>query len=143
MSPSSPLEVVAAIIEKEGKFLITQRLKQSHLGHCWEFPGGKQESGETLEECIIRECQEEIGVEIKPLQKVKEIWHTYKEVSVHLHFFLCELVSGTPQALECADLKWVFSHELKNFEFPEADQKILEKLSKNQEDLWHLSKKEM
>ena len=129
-SPSlKPIEVVAAIIQKDDKFLITKRLEKSHLGHCWEFPGGKIEPNETVEECIIRECKEEIDVEIKPIRKIKELTHSYDEVTVHLHFLLCELISGIPKPLECADLKWVNARELSDYEFPEADKNVLFYLS--------------
>jgi mutator protein MutT len=129
--PSKEIEVVAAIIEKGGKFLITKRLEKSHLGHCWEFPGGKLEPGESLEECAIRECQEEIGVQVKPIKKIRELRHTYPEIRVHLHFILCEFVSGDPKPLECSDLRWVSQSELEQFEFPAADIGVIEEL-KNQ-----------
>jgi 8-oxo-dGTP diphosphatase len=122
-------EVAAAVISSQGKFLITRRLKTSHLGHCWEFPGGKIEPGESVEACLIRECQEEIGVLVKPLKKLQELKHTYPEMKVHLHFWLCEIVSGLPQPLECADCRWVKPEELKQFEFPEADRKLIEVLA--------------
>jgi len=129
MASSSPIEVVAAIIQKDGKFLITKRLERSHLGHCWEFPGGKLHPGESLEECAIRECREEIDVEIKPLRKIREVWHNYPEKSVHLHFFICDLVSGSPRSVECADFRWALPEELSRFEFPEADREIVEELT--------------
>jgi len=129
MESPSPIEVVAAIIQKQGKFLITKRLERSHLGHCWEFPGGKLHPGESLEDCAVRECREEIDVTIKPLRKVREICHNYPEQSVRLHFFLCEIVAGTPRPLECSDLRWVLPDELRDYEFPEADRTIIEELS--------------
>lgn len=129
--PSKPIEVVAAIIQKNDKFLITKRLKKSHLGHCWEFPGGKMEPNETVEECIIRECKEEINVEVKPIRKIKELTHSYPEITVHLHFMLCELISGVPKAIECADLKWASPIELSEYEFPEADKEIVHTLVKS------------
>lgn len=128
--PLKVIEVVAAIIQKDNKFLITKRLKKSHLGHCWEFPGGKIEPNETIEECIIRECKEEIDVEIKPIRKIKELIHSYSEITVHLHFMICELISGNPKPIECADLKWVTPQQLSQYEFPEADTLIIQKLMK-------------
>ena len=89
MASSPAIEVVAAIIQKDGKFLITKRLERSHLGHCWEFPGGKRHLGESLEECAVRECREEIDVHIKPLRKIKEVWHNYPEkVFTFIFFFV-------------------------------------------------------
>lgn len=122
------LKVAAAIIQKNGKFLISRRHKHSHLGHLWEFPGGKLETGESPEECIIRECREEIDVVVKPLSLFYETQHRYPELTVHLYFFLCEIVSGNPKAVDCADWAWVSPEELKNYEFPAADVKIIEKL---------------
>ncbi len=123
------IRVSAAIIQQNGKYLITRRHKHSHLGHLWEFPGGKLESGESPEDCIIRECREEIDLEIKPLRLFHEVKHSYSEVSVHLHFFICEIISGTPKALDCAGIAWASAEELKNYEFPAADIKLIEKLT--------------
>ncbi len=126
--PHSALIVAAAIIYQDGKILITKRLKKSHLGHCWEFPGGKLHNNETLEACVIRECLEEIGVEINPLRKIKKVIHQYSEVSVELHFFICEILKGSPRAIECEAFAWVSPSELENYEFPEADRQLIQEL---------------
>lgn len=125
----SAVRVAAAILQKNGKYLITRRHKHSHLGHLWEFPGGKLEAGETPELCIVRECREEIGLEVKPLRVYRELTHSYPEVTVHLYFILCDIVSGEPQALDCAGLAWATPEELKNYEFPEADLELIQTLS--------------
>src|SRR5262245_36376437 len=91
------VQVVACVIARGGEFLITKRLQTSHLGHCWEFPGGKLERGESLADCAIRECREEIDVTVRPLRLLQEITHAYPEKSVHLYFVLCELSAGTPK----------------------------------------------
>jgi len=117
------------VIEKNGSFLITQRLKKSHLGHLWEFPGGKLEAGETPEECLVRECREELGIVVKPLRKIQELTHSYSDLTVRLHFWLCEHLSGTPRAIECADLCWTKPEDLIRYEFPEADREILKRLA--------------
>lgn len=122
------IKVAAAIIQQDGKYLITRRHKHSHLGHLWEFPGGKLEAEESPEACIVRECREEIGVEIKPLQLFKEIKHQYPDRSIHLYFFLCEILSGSPQTLDCAGIAWASPQELKNYEFPEADLELIKNL---------------
>lgn len=126
----TPVRVAAAILQKDGKYLITRRHKHSHLGHLWEFPGGKLEAGESPEQCIIRECQEEIDLQVKPLQIFKEVTHAYPEVTVHLYFILCEIVSGTPRALDCAGIAWASPEELKNYEFPEADFELIVELAR-------------
>jgi 8-oxo-dGTP diphosphatase len=122
------VEVSAALIFRNGKLLITQRKAKSHLGGLWEFPGGKRESGETFEACLIREIGEELGVEISTGELFDEIAHDYPEKSVRLKFFVCKLLSGEPQPLDCAAVKWVGKDQLAGFEFPAADAQLLEKL---------------
>ena len=122
------IEVGAALIFRDGRLLIAQRHAKSHLGGLWEFPGGKREVGETFEQCLVREIREELGVEISVGELFEEIAHVYPEKSVHLKFFICTLLSGEPQPLDCAALKWVTKTELADFEFPAADAQLLEKL---------------
>ena len=122
------IEVSAALIFHAGKLLITQRHAKSHLGGLWEFPGGKREPGETFEQCLVREIREELGVEISVGELFEDIAHTYPEKTVRLKFFICHLLSGEPQPLDCAAVKWVKKNELANFEFPAADAQLLGKL---------------
>lgn len=127
------IPVAACILKQAGRYLITQRKKHSHLGHLWEFPGGKIEKGESVYECAIRECEEELGILVKPLKIIEEITHHYAnhyaEASVHLFFVSCKLMEGSPRALDCADFAWVRPEELKNYSFPEADKKLIDRLS--------------
>ena len=122
------IEVSAALIFRHGQLLITQRHAKSHLGGLWEFPGGKRESDETFEQCLIREIREELGVEISVGKLFEEIAHTYPEKSVHLKFFVCRLISGEPQPLDCAAVKWIEKPQLAAHEFPAADAQLLMKL---------------
>jgi mutator protein MutT len=122
------IEVSAALIFRDGKLLITRRHVKSHLGGLWEFPGGKLEAGETFEECLVREIHEELGVEISVGELFSEISHDYPEKSVRLKFFICKLISGEPQPLDCAAVKWIGKTELADFKFPAADAQLLEKL---------------
>jgi mutator protein MutT len=122
------VEVSAALIFEGGKLLITQRHASAHLGGLWEFPGGKREQHETFEQCLIREIREELGVEISVGELFEEIAHDYPEKSVHLEFFICTLLSGEPQPLDCAAVKWIVKSELAAHEFPAADAQLLEKL---------------
>jgi mutator protein MutT len=122
------IEVSAALIFRQGELLITQRQATSHLGGCWEFPGGKREAGETFEQCLVREIREELGVEIAVGELFEEISHAYPEKSVHLKFFLCKLLSGEPRPLDCAAVKWIHQDGLDAHEFPAADARLLEKL---------------
>lgn len=122
------IDVSAALIFRDWKLLITQRHADSHLGGCWEFPGGKREAGETFEQCLVREIREELGVEIAVGGLFEEISHDYPEKSVHLKFFLCKLISGEPQPLDCAAVKWIDKAGLDTHKFPPADARLLEKL---------------
>jgi mutator protein MutT len=122
------IEVSAALIFRDGQLLITQRHAKSHLGGLWEFPGGKLEAGETYEQSLVREIREELGVEIAVGELFEEVVHAYPEKSVRLKFFICRLVSGEPQPLDCAAVKWLKLTELAEFEFPAADLRLLEKL---------------
>ena len=122
------IEVSAALIFRDGQLLITQRHAKSHLGGLWEFPGGKREAGESFEQCLVREICEELGIEISVVKLFEEISHDYPEKSVHLKFFICKIISGEPQPLDCAAVKWVRQPQLADFEFPAADTQLLEKL---------------
>ena len=122
------IEVSAALIFRDGKILITQRHTSAHLGGLWEFPGGKCEPGETFEQCLVREIQEELGMEVEVGRLFEEISHTYAEKAVHLKFFICKFISGIPQPLDCAAFKWIEKAEMAEFEFPAADARLLEKL---------------
>jgi len=130
------IEVSAALIFRDGKLLITQRHAKSHLGGLWEFPGGKREAGETFEQCLVREIREELGVEISVGELFEEIFHAYPEKSVRLKFFICKLLSGEPQPLDCAAVKWIRQSQLANFEFPAADAQLIEKLQRLEFPLW-------
>jgi mutator protein MutT len=129
------IEVSAALVFRNGRLLITQRHADSHLGGCWEFPGGKREPGETFEQCLAREIREELGVEITVGELFDEVFHTYPEKSVHLKFFRCSLSAGEPQPLDCAAVKWIGPAGLEEHPFPAADARLIEKL-KAAADLW-------
>ena len=124
------IEAVAAVIEREGKFLITLRLKTSPMGHCWEFPGGKMEVGETIEQCAIRECQEEIAVTVEPIRRLQDVHYDYPHGKIFLHFVLCRLVSGEPKPIECREAKWILPKEFANYEFPPADIGVINEISR-------------
>ena len=122
------IEAVAAVIEQDGKFLITKRLESSPMRHCWEFPGGKIEKGETIEACAIRECREEIDVLIEPIRRLRDVWYDYPHGKVFLHFVLCKIVSGEPRPVECREARWIEPHQFTDFEFPPADTGVIEEL---------------
>lgn len=128
MTGAEPIQVAAALIVHEGRYLITQRRAGVHLGGWWEFPGGKRESGESLEGCLRRELREELGIEIAQPVPFQVIRHDYPEKAVELHFFRCSILSGLPRPLGCADLRWVAPEELSQFPLPPADRPLVEAL---------------
>ena len=119
------LEVTAAIICKDGKFLICQRPKGKNCELLWEFPGGKIEVGETAEDCIVREIQEELGVTLCVLRKFTDVIYEYPDKTVHLHFFLAEIASGELTCKEHNSLAWITADEIGNFQFCPADDTII------------------
>jgi len=129
------IEVSAGLVFRGGKLLITQRHKDSHLGGLWEFPGGKREGNETFEECLARELREELGIEVEVGVVLESLTHTYPEKTVLLKFFRCRWKQNEPQAIDCLDLKWVTAAELRDYEFPAADARLLEMLRSSQ-GLW-------
>ena len=123
------IEVSAALIFRNGKLLIAQRQANAHLGGLWEFPGGKREAGETFEQCLAREIQEELGVKISVGELFETITHSYPEKTVHLKFFICRLVEGEPRPIECSAILWVNKMELTHYPFPAADVQLLKRLN--------------
>lgn len=131
------VEVSAGLVFRAGKLLITQRHTAAHLGGLWEFPGGKREPGETFEQCLVRELQEELGIEVEVGELVKCLTHAYPEKTVLLKFFRCRWILHEPRAIDCLDLKWVTAPELRDYQFPAADATLLEMLQHSPQ-LWKL-----
>ena len=129
------IDVAAALIFRDGKLLITQRHPHADLGGLWEFPGGKREPNETFEECLTRELREELGIEVDLGEVVESLTHEYPEKCVHLRFFRCEWKQHEPQPLGCSACQWITLAQLKDYEFPPADARVLEKLQSNPK-LW-------
>ncbi|HXT13351.1 MAG TPA: 8-oxo-dGTP diphosphatase MutT [Candidatus Angelobacter sp.] len=129
------VEVSAGLVFRSGKLLITQRHQDAHLGGLWEFPGGKREPNETFEQCLVRELREELGIEVEVGELVESLTHAYPEKTVTLKFFRCRLKQGEPRAIDCLDLRWVSVGELRNYEFPAADARLLEML-RSSPGLW-------
>ncbi|NLA75638.1 MAG: 8-oxo-dGTP diphosphatase MutT [Deltaproteobacteria bacterium] len=128
MAVKKRIEVAAAIIRHNGKILITERPDGTHLEGLWEFPGGKKEKGESLDECIKREIREELGVQVNPLKLLVNVTHEYETKIVELYAFLCALAHGIPVPLEGQRMQWVDPEELSLFRFPPPDQQIIEVL---------------
>lgn len=122
------VEVVAALIWDEDKFLICQRPANKARALLWEFVGGKVEEGETKEQALIRECREELAITVEPHEVFMEVTHEYTDITVHLTLFNCTISKGQPQLLEHNDMKWITSAEITNYEFCPADVEILKKI---------------
>ena len=129
------IDVAAALVFRQCKLLITQRPAGSHLAGLWEFPGGKLESNESFEQCLIRELQEELGIEVSVGQLLESVVHSYTEKTVQLKFFQCRWVNREPRPLGCQDFRWITSGELGHYQFPAADATLLKRLQKDQA-LW-------
>ena len=120
------VEVVAAVIWQDDKFLVCQRpahKKQNPLQ--WEFPGGKIEPGETKEEALIREIKEELNTVIKVKSPIGEAEHIYPEFTVHLTFFNCDIIEGVPEKLEHNDFAWISKDETDNYDFCPSDSEFI------------------
>ena len=123
-------EVVAALIWQGDTFMICQRPAHKARGLLWEFVGGKVEPGETKEQALIRECQEELAVTLSVGDVLMDVVHEYPDITVHLTLFNATIAEGIPQKLEHNDIKWIKVSEIDNYSFCPADKEILEKLTK-------------
>lgn len=128
MVDRQPIQVSAALIHREGRYLIARRKAEAHLGGFWEFPGGKREPGESLQDCLRRELREELGIKITSPESFKVIRHAYPEKTVELHFFLCSIASGEATPLGCDEVRWATPQEMGALQFPPADQPLIEAL---------------
>jgi 8-oxo-dGTP diphosphatase len=124
------LVVAAAVVERDGMFLVTRRLKGTHLEGCWEFPGGKCEPGESHAACLEREMREELDTGVRVGEEIFTIAHEYPERIVELHFFRCEL-AAEPRPLIGQEMRWIAREELRTLDFPPADREVIESLIAN------------
>ena len=121
-------EVVAALIWRDDKFMICQRPAHKARGLLWEFVGGKVEPGETKEQALIRECNEELNVLLSVGDMFMDVVHEYHDLTVHLTLFNATIAEGEPQKLEHTDIQWITLSEIPNYEFCPADEEILAKI---------------
>ena len=121
-------DVVAALIWEGDWFLACQRPANKARALLWEFVGGKVEAGETLEEALIRECQEELAITVAPRDVFMEVIHEYPDLTVRLTLFNASISEGTPRALEHHDIRWITVSQIDELEFCPADEEILKKL---------------
>ena len=121
--PPRAISVVAAVIEREGKILITRRPAGSHLAGLWEFPGGKVDAGETPEQALVRELAEELGIDTRAscLAPLTFASHAYETFHLLMPLYACRQWRGLPQAREGQVLRWVRPTDLQRYEMPPAD----------------------
>jgi 8-oxo-dGTP diphosphatase len=116
--------VTAAVVERDGCFLVTRRQKGVHLEGCWEFPGGKCDAGETHAACLARELREELDAAARVGVEIFTTTHEYPDRRVELHFLACELESE-PRPQLGQEMRWVRREDLSALEFPPADAEFI------------------
>ena len=124
------VEVVAALIWDNDKFLICQRPAHKARALLWEFVGGKVEPGETKEQALIRECQEELAVTLDVGDVFMDVIHEYPDILIRLTLFHCTIPEGYPEALEHNDIRWIHPSEIDQYDFCPADTDILKRITR-------------
>lgn len=127
------IDVVAAIIWENGRFLICQRAENKARALLWEFVGGKVEAGETKPQALARECREELGIDISVGDEVMSVIHDYPDINIRLTLFNAAIAHGRPKLLEHRDMRWITPDEIPQFEFCPADAEIIAHLKKLQQ----------
>ena len=125
-------DVAVGIVWKGNRVLIDRRKPEGLLGGLWEFPGGRRRRGETLEQCVLREIEEELGVKVHVRRPLVTVKHAYTHFRVTLHAFECDYVSGRPKAVGCAGWKWVALDKLDDYAFPTANRRVMAALRARQ-----------
>lgn len=123
---------VGVILGQDGRILIARRPDHLHMGGRWEFPGGKVEAGESVQDALTRELREEIAIEVQAVQPLTEIRHEYPEKTVFLDTWWVTSFSGEPSGLEGQETRWVGREELDSYQFPDANQAIIEAIRQSE-----------
>ena len=123
------VRVAIAVIEQDGRYLISRRKPSDHLGGYWEFPGGKRRVGESWAVCLRRELREELGIAVTLLERLEPIRFRYPDRRIYLEVFRCKIKAGTPQVLGCESIRWVRPAQLRRHRFPPADRRLIRALS--------------
>jgi len=126
-----PVLVAAAVVRREGRILLTRRMKGAHLEGYWEFPGGKVEDGESPEAALVRECREECAIEIEIVDILDVAFHRYPTKDVLLLFYECRIASGEVQNVGVAEHAWCAPAELGRYEMPPPDAGVIRKLERS------------
>lgn len=124
------IPVVAGFLKKDGKILVGQRPENNTLAGQWEFPGGKIELGETPEQALIRELDEELGIQVEVGELKLACTHSYGDIGILILFYEILFWKGEPKAKHHMMLEWIHPEELKVRNIPEANRKILERIFK-------------
>jgi 8-oxo-dGTP diphosphatase len=128
MTERERIVVTAAVVERDGAFLLTRRLDGTHLAGHWEFPGGKRHEGETLEECLAREIREELDADIEVGTEILASVHDYPDRTIELRFFRCALKSD-PKPTMGQQMRWVALRDLPSIQLPPADDELVRLLT--------------
>ncbi len=123
---TAPIEVTAAVIEKNGKYLVTRRSREDE--NVWEFPGGTLEEGESLQDCLKREISEELGMDVEVGDEIKVVKTTRDERELQIHFYECRITAGKPLALGCREFSWLAPKDLMRLPFASADKEMAREL---------------
>jgi 8-oxo-dGTP diphosphatase len=127
VTPDPPLVVTAAVVERDGRFLVTRRQDGVHLEGYWEFPGGKLEAGESHAGSLRREMREELDVDVAVGAEILAVSHAYDDRTVELHFYACRL-AGEPAPRLGQQMRWVTRDEMRALPFPPADEALIQRL---------------
>ena len=122
------IRVVAALVEREGRYLITQRRESAVLPLLWDFPGGRVEEGESDEAALAREVSERLGATVEVGQLISFVNHPYERYAVDLYLYQCELLSDRLRCRAVKDYAWVTSKEMESYAFTPVDEASMSKL---------------
>ncbi len=120
----------AVVTNADGQVLVAQRRSEDMLGGLWEFPGGKQEPGETIKQCIARELEEELGINTEIGDFLVSVKHAYSHFTMDMHTYFASIASGRPRPIHCQDFRWMEIADLRRLPYSRADLKIIDELEK-------------
>ncbi|WKD51629.1 8-oxo-dGTP diphosphatase MutT [Microbulbifer spongiae] len=121
---------VGVVVRSDGKILIARRLRHQHMGGCWEFPGGKVEAGESVQQALCRELREEVAIAVRTLEPLVAIRHAYREKTVLLDTWQVTAFSGQAEGREGQEIAWVALRALDQYHFPDANRGIITALKR-------------
>jgi mutator protein MutT len=124
--PMPRIDVAIAIIARESRILVCQRRADDVFGGYWEFPGGKRETDETLEQCLARELSEELNIQARPIARLSSIEHDYPHGQIRLNPFICVHERGEIEHLQCQASRWIDPASLGDYQFPPANERLIE-----------------